>query len=101
MSIVDIPFTEDMAQLSLEGRKHATSRTKKYGDPGDTFFIKDMLLEITSVSKWELLEVYWFGYKAEGFDSSEAFEAKWIKLHPRTGFVPEQKVWFHEYRKVL
>lgn len=99
MNIVTIPFTPDMAQLSLEGRKTATSRTKRYGKPGDTFYIGDVLFEITGILRLVLGMVALYYHKAEGFDSPEAFKAKWEKLHPRKGFVPAQKVWFHAYRR--
>ncbi len=97
--LVDIPFAADMQQASLEGRKTATSRTKRYGKVGDTFYIQGVLFEITAVFRRMLQEVYFLDYGSEGFDSPAAFEAKWLQLHPRKGWVPEQMVWFHEYRK--
>lgn len=98
MLIDKFPFTEDMAQASLEGRKTATSRTKRYGKVGDTFYIEDVLFEITDVSQHLLEWIATMRYEREGFLSPQAFRYKWEKLHPHKGFVPEQRVWFHEYR---
>lgn len=54
-----------------------------------------MHLEIIGIRQTTLREVRDNCWTGEGFGSAAEFEALWIKLHPRRGFIPHQKVWLH------
>jgi len=101
---VIIPFSQDMAQQTLAGRKTCTSRTKRYGKPGDTF----TLIEAGRQSEYMLWDIRRYHlqivaerlYRREGFDTSDAFIAKWKTLHPAAGYQPDQVVYVHYYQEI-
>jgi hypothetical protein len=87
-----------MAEAAIDGLKTCTSRNKAYGNAGDTFKIKDKTFVLIAVVNWSLRSVAEMLYIAEGFDSPDSFKLKWVKLHPRKGWIDEQKVWVHFFR---
>ena len=101
---VFIPFHEDMAFQILAGRKTCTSRNKRYGNPGDTFNVRDeteeTVCELTEVKKEKLQTVAYEYYRAEGFNSVEGFVDKWNEIHPRKGYQPLQEVWLHIFKLI-
>lgn len=97
--IPNFPFSDDMAQASLEGRKECTSRNEKYGQVGDTFDIRGVRFMILRVTHPSLAYVMQVLYKQEGFRSPDAFKAKWIALHPRKKWVSSQLVYTHFYTR--
>jgi len=98
--LTHLPFKEAFRADMVTGRKTATSRTHKYGNPGDSFWAFGVLFDIKRVSKLPLSVVAEKHYQAEGFESPEAFRSVWVSLHPRKGWQPEQLVWFHEFEMV-
>jgi hypothetical protein len=97
---VKIPFKPEMAELSLQGKKHMTTRTRKYGDEGDTFEINGVPFAIMGVGNIPLHRVANKLFESEGFSSREEFIDYWNKLHPRKKYDPDQMVWIHSYMKV-
>jgi len=100
MSIIHIPFRDDMQERSLSGRKTATSRNQKYGDVGDIFRIRDGEFELIKVSRYTLEFVAKSKYRDEGFNSPEEFINIWKEIHYKLGWTPEKLIWFHEYRRM-
>jgi hypothetical protein len=85
------------------GTKTATSRTKRYGIPGDVF--ESGLVDstgnpkkyvITSILKMTLGEAEKH-YIEEGAISKEEFVHIWKQIYPLRGFVPSQVVFFHRF----
>ena len=99
MSEVSIPFREDMTRAVLDGFKFCTSRTKCYGNPGDTFVLEGRTFLIKYVMHATLEYVANNLYGREGTASPEAFVALWNEIHPRRGFDPSQKVWVHFFEE--
>lgn len=100
MEIVDIPFLPIWKPLMVSGVKTHTCRSKQYGAPGDRFRKFGATFELTWVAKVPLslvLDSYW---KQEGCTSPEHFVQVWEEIHPGRGFVPSDKRWLHEFRKV-
>ena len=97
---VTIPFQEDFKDRMLEGKKNATTRTKRYGEVGDTFSAFDATFEIIQVWRIPLGLVANALSKAEGFQSPEDFIQCWKRLHPRKGYMQEQKVYTHIFKLV-
>ncbi|QLH74998.1 MAG: hypothetical protein HPY73_05785 [Methanomassiliicoccales archaeon] len=93
-----IPFIDEMASAALSGRKTMTSRTRRYGRPGDTFRIEGRRFRLISVRKECLVAVAYLYYEAEGFDSPQAFIDCWNMLHPRRRYRHDQMVWVHRFR---
>lgn len=105
MSEIEIPFNELMAKRSLYHRKVCTSRNKKYGEIGDTFYIEFENLHqnfrLFAIEKHLLGFVKQNLFYMEGFEHPELFELMWDHLHPRKKFDPDQKVWVHWYLPII
>ena len=97
---VEIPFKEPFRDSMLAGTKQCTSRTRRYGHVGDTFSAFGADFVLTNIVKLPLADVASMLHRQEGFSSQEAFIELWAKIHPRKGWVPQQQVWVHWFRKV-
>lgn len=100
MGTITIPFKEQFKQALLDGQKTMTSRTKKYGKPGDTFSIYGGTFVIKHIEKKSLRDVAEQHYAEEGVDTPEAFRNVWIRLHPIKGFDAEQDVYVHTFERI-
>ncbi len=100
MTEVNIPFSPDMAQASINGKKRCTSRTKAYGWKGDTFAIDGTRFVIEWVERMTLGQVAEEYYLMEGFQTPLDFRNKWNALHPRKRFVQDQEVYVHFFEEV-
>lgn len=92
-----IPFRADMAQAIREGRKTMTTRTKRYGHPGDVLDSPAGLIRLERVERVPLEQVATMYYHQEGLKSAAEFRLGWAELHPRNGFDPDQMVYLHEF----
>src|SRR4030066_1790424 len=68
-----VPFNDWSQERLLLGSKTATSRTKKYGNIGDTFQAGDKSFELTEISRKNLWEISQNYYLDEGAKSPEEF----------------------------
>jgi len=100
MTEIEIPFRADMAKAILEGRKSCTSRTKQYGEPGDTFQVQGMRLQLLRIEQHVLAYVSSYLYGAEGTNSPQEFEELWAEIHPRRGFIEDEAVFTHFFEPV-
>ncbi len=99
MAEVNIPFLPEFREAMLTDQKTMTSRFKRYGDVGDEFEAfggRYRLLRVERISLGWVACCYW---RAEGFESEQAFWVCWRKIH-LTRHDPNLKVWVHEYEKV-
>jgi hypothetical protein len=94
---VYFPFLEMFRKPMLTGVKTWTSRTKKYGEAGDTFEAFGRTFRIDDVFKNRLGNVASLYYDREGVGSKQEFVELWKKIHPRKGFEPGQLVWVHQF----
>jgi len=97
---IDIPFNEWSEKRLREGRKTATTRTKRYGDPGDRFRAAGANYELTHVVKVPLGIVAEQFYDVEGARTTAAFVEVWEDIHYRRGFERDWEVWLHLFREV-
>lgn len=95
---VEIPFQERWRDLMLTGKKTMTSRTKRYGQEGDTFKAFGATFKIYHMGELPLHMIAAGYYLLEGCVSPADFEHVWWSLHPRKGFVDEQVVFCHFFR---
>lgn len=93
---VKIPFQERFKQPMLNGTKTWTSRTKRYGAPGDTFEAFGCEFEILKVERLILQDIieHW---KEEGCNSREDFLQVLKKLHPKRRFDPSERWYVHVF----
>lgn len=100
MTSLYIPFSSKMNQAVREGRKVCTSRSKKYGDPGDLFHSEDFALyRLVDVQQWRLRAIKSELYRQEGCSSPEEFEQVWRSLH-RGHFSADKGYFVHWFQRV-
>jgi len=106
MTKIFIPFNQWSNDKLVQEIKTATSRTKKYGKPLDTFSVNFggnkgiYIYELLTITRKTLQEIAEKHYKKEGCDSPEKFKSVWVSIHPIAGWEPDKKVWFHEFRLI-
>jgi hypothetical protein len=100
MTEIKIPFndwSEERLKLMV---KNATSRTKKYGEPGDTFIVDGteyMLELVIQLPLWFIAQEL---FRAEGAMNTIEFIDIWKSIHPLKGYVSTQVVWYHHFKVV-
>lgn len=102
MKYVNIPFNRKMVLASLSGQKRMTTRTKKYGDPGDRFILAGHEFEIIAVMKLPLKEVAQRFFRYEGFRSNVEFIEFWNKTYPKMSYeqYKDKEFYVHVYKRV-
>jgi hypothetical protein len=99
---IEIPFREDMRLAVSQKRKFCTTRSKKYGEPGDFFELMsedgshhDYLL--IAVRRHTLNYVVHNLWCIEGCANLDEFLNLWDDIHKRKEYDPEQKLWTHYF----
>lgn len=95
-----VPFNDWSRERLAAGDKTATTRTSRYGRPGDRFEVEGSIYELTHVLKLPLVIVAEHFYEQEGCEESAEFVEIWEDIHPRKGFEPDWEVWLHLFREV-
>jgi len=95
---VEISFLEMFRESMLRGDKIMTTRSRKYGDKGDTFDKFGHTFIITLVKKLPVGLVANEFYDAEGFDTPEEFIKVWERIHPKVGYQPERDYYVHLFK---
>lgn len=107
---VEIKFNSWSMTRFRFGVKTATTRTKEYGKPGDTFDIYfptgisltdipvTITYEITDVKRLPLLDVAENYFTQEGCLYPEEFVQMWKKIHFKKGFIPIWRVYLHLFK---
>jgi|APHM01.1.fsa_nt_gi hypothetical protein len=99
MTEVEIPFNGWSKERLREGAKTATSRTKRYGDPGDVFEVEGQVYVLTHVVQLPLGIVANHFTEEEGAASYGEFIEVWQDLHPTKGYTPDRQVHLHLFRR--
>lgn len=96
MTVIEIPMNAWSKERLLTGQKTCTARNKIYGEVGNEIDggTEDLyrLKNIMYIPLWFVRDFLWF---QEGAKSPEEYEKVWIDIHPRKGFIGEQKVYVH------
>lgn len=100
MREIYIPFNPWSKDKLDTDEKICTTRTKRYGYPGDYFYVKGVKYVLVEIRHISLNTVANDFYKEEGCESSGEFVQVWNDIHPFKGFVSEQIVYLHIFRKV-
>jgi hypothetical protein len=98
MSLVEIPFSKEMATAALEGRKICTTRREKKGEIGDEFLIDGVRFRIVDLYSAYLETVATAFFRLEGCESPDAFRALWHRLH-RGHYTLEAVYWVHFFAR--
>ena len=97
--LINIPFQYSFKDKMLNNGKTCTSRTKKYGNPGDKFEIFGATFVITKITRLSLNFIANHLFEEEGCNSPGNFRSVWLTLHERSGWRPLQRVYVHFFRK--
>lgn len=102
MRIVSIPFNQWSKRRIAEGKKTATSRSSKYGEPGDRFWCNGVLWKLTDVIEIPLQEVIDKHFRVEGAVTRKELINVWNEIHPKHTYErnPNRPVWFHRFEQV-
>lgn len=96
---IDMPFLPESKESMLSGKKRASTRTRRYGYPGDWFQRFGRTFVLTSILRTFLDIVVHDRYLEEGFSSPDAFIECWDRLHPRVPYAerPTRVVYYHRF----
>ena len=100
MAEIKIPFNDWSIDRILNQTKKATSRYKKYGDVGDIFNINGFSFELELVIKVPLWFVAEDLHRSEGARTTNDFIGVWNSIHPKKGYQPFDKVWYHHFKEL-
>jgi uncharacterized protein YqfB (UPF0267 family) len=101
MKEIEIPFLPRFREDIGNAQKIMTTRTKKYGEPGDYFWVNDgkfrnkiVLLAVFRMRLWHVAGQL---YEAEGLSSPEEFKKVWNQIHPKRSYEEsaQENFWVH------
>ncbi|WP_139487961.1 ASCH domain-containing protein [Brevibacillus dissolubilis] len=95
--MVTVP--EDVQKV-LAGKKTATRRNGRYADIGEIMTLegRDFVVErVYSQSLGELTDEH---ARQEGFENLEEYKQSILSMHPGMPWLPQMRVWVHEFREV-
>lgn len=84
----------------IKGKKTATRRNKRYADVGDIMTLNGHQFIVEKVYRQSLGEMTEEDAIKEGHESFEAYKNSILAIHPGMPWVPEMKVWVHEFSKI-
>ncbi|WML55373.1 ASCH domain-containing protein [Neobacillus sp. PS3-12] len=93
-----VTLKEDVQKV-LEGKKTATRRNGRYADVGEVMTLEGQDFVVERVYSQSLGELTDENARQEGFDSLEDYKQSILSIHPGMPWVPQMRVWVHEFRK--
>ena len=95
--LVTIP--EDVNKV-IESHKTATRRNGKYADVGEVMVLNDKKFVVNRVYSQSLGELTDEHARHEGYETVEAYKQSIQALHPGMPWLPQMRVWVHEFSPV-
>ncbi|MNI30142.1 hypothetical protein D3C73_839720 [compost metagenome] len=96
-SIERLITVEKDIEKVLQGSKTATRRNGRYADPGEVMELGGNKYIVNRVYQQSLGELTDEHAQAEGFASIEAYKESILAMHPGMPWLPQMKVWVHEF----
>ncbi|RAL24074.1 ASCH domain-containing protein [Thermoflavimicrobium daqui] len=87
-------------QLVIQGKKIASRRNGRYADPGEIMELDGKKFEVVKVYQQSLGELTDQDAQAEGFSTVDSYKEYILTLHPKMPWLPQMKVWVHEFRPI-
>lgn len=84
----------------LEGEKTATRRNGRYADPGEIMTLEGRKFVVENVYSQSLGELTDDDARREGFETVEEYKQSILSYHPGMPWLPQMRVWVHEFRPV-
>ncbi|WML48752.1 ASCH domain-containing protein [Neobacillus sp. PS3-34] len=94
-----VTLPEDVAKV-LNGEKTATRRNGRYADVGEIMTLEGRGFVVEKVYSQSLGELTEENAKQEGYASLEDYKNSILSMHPGMPWVPQMRVWVHEFRPV-
>lgn len=98
--MITLPFNNRFRYVMLSGQKTATTRKKRYGNPGDHFFAFGHEFIVDCVGQCVLSYVADYFFWIEGFPDTQSFEDFWALIHPYHGYRPDDMVFLHRFHMI-
>lgn len=95
--LVTIP--EDVQKV-LDGKKWATRRNGVYAYPGEIMMLDGKEFSIDKLYVQTLGELTDEDAKSEGHETVEEYKEAMLSIHDKMPWLPQMKVWVHEYSPV-
>ncbi|KOP71215.1 ASCH domain-containing protein [Cytobacillus solani] len=95
--LVTVP--EDIEKV-LTGKKTATRRNGRYADIGEIMTLKGKGFIVENVYSQALGELTDEHAKQEGYENVEEYKESILSFHPGMPWLPQMRVWVHEFRPV-
>ncbi|MED3624968.1 ASCH domain-containing protein [Neobacillus thermocopriae] len=92
-----ITLEEDIKKV-LAGKKTATRRNGRYADPGEIMTLEGRKFVVEKVYSQSLGELTDEDARSEGYESLEEYKQSILSLHPGMPWLPQMRVWVHEFR---
>jgi hypothetical protein len=87
-------------ERTLRGEKTATRRNGRYADIGEIMELEGQKFEVYQVYQQSLGELTDEHVQSEGFPNVEAYKQNIMAMHPSMPWLPQMKVWVHEFRAI-
>jgi hypothetical protein len=84
----------------LQGTKTAQRRNGRYADIGEIMELKGARFEVYSVYEQSLGELTDEHARSEGFSDVEGYKTYITSMHKGMPWLPQMKVWVHEFKQV-
>lgn len=81
----------------IAGKKTSTRRNGRYADIGETMELENHRFVVERVYRQSLGEVTDEDAKREGYENLDAYKQSILSIHPGMEWLPQMKVWVHEF----
>lgn len=95
-----VTMPEDVTKV-IEGKKTATRRNGRYADVGEIMVLEDKKFIVNRVYSQTLGELTDEHAQHEGFETVEEYKQAILSYHPGMPWLPQMKVWVHEFSPVI
>lgn len=94
-----VTMPEDVNKV-IEGRKTATRRNGRYADVGEIMVLNDKKFIVNRVYSQSLGELTDEHARQEGYGTVEEYKQSILSIHPGMPWLPQMRVWVHEFSPV-
>ncbi|MDR6549817.1 ASCH domain-containing protein [Paenibacillus qinlingensis] len=90
---------EEEVSKVLAGLKTACRRNGRYADIGETMDLQGTAFTVTNVYQQALGDLTPEHAKMEGHETVDEYRDSILAIHPGMPWLPQMKVWVHEFQK--
>ncbi len=90
---------EDVEKV-LQGKKTSTRRNGRYADPGEILILQGKSFRVDRVFQETLGDLTDESAQREGYETLEEYKNSILSIHKGMPWLPQMKVWVHEFSPV-